>query len=71
MNIMTEIAAHYGMELNEHFGVRFDTGKECEAYFAEDGFYFKDPDCGLHGMWFDSDIGLRKILTGKAVIIDG
>ncbi len=68
VNVMDEVAALKGKELNEPFMVESNVHKvKATVRFTQDGVQYYDQMCGK---WFDTDGFMKEILTGKAVILD-
>ncbi len=69
VNIMDEVAALKGKELNEPFMIESSTHKVAKRVrFTEYGMEYFDEMCQK---WYPTDGFLKEILTGEAVEVDG
>jgi len=67
VNIMDEVAALKGKELNEPFMIESSVHKVAiKVRFTENGMEYFDDSCGR---WYPTDAFLSEILTGQAVIV--
>jgi len=68
VNIMDEVAALKGKELDEPFMIESSTHKVAKRVrFTENGMEYFDEMCNK---WYQTDSFLKEILTGQAVEID-
>ena len=67
VNIMDEVAALKGKELNEPFMIESNVHKVAkQVRFTERGMEYFDESCQR---WYPTDGFLKEILTGDAVIV--
>lgn len=68
VNVMDEVAALKGKELNEPFMIESNVHKVTSLVrFTENGMEYFDKSCQR---WYPTDGFLKEILTGRAVILD-